>query len=800
MTLYFGLKVNRIFTDISDRFRALSNLNLDIKDLDKIRGLTDPAGVSRTDLRSLSGLDFDIEKTSLALNTDSTTYSILTSSCYDERSYIRSDFVINGQLAASSIKYAYLDSNNQANTADISTSRVSAWSSFAIPQIASSPVFYGGTVQVEGNVELTSLTLDIPPVARRFESEVPTHRILTRIAGVNTYIYAMKGIPLIFKGFFRNLDPVINITINNNLRPSWVIKNDNTTTEFVFKNVLSGSGNPRSAIEFRDSSAAQRTIEFYYPVDNITSISLFNASLSEIPKVSLPSLNTLNISNNDIREFPTLKNFSSLQELRIQNNNLKRAKNNNYTTFSQNIVDELFPKNISNNHVIKRLYMGNCFDGEYTANLQNTTITLLDLNAENISNRRLSGTTPAVNSNSIEIYSMNVNLFTNVHSTVLSSTTLKQIDLSDNNLLNQNNITFNNASNLERYICSGGSARTNLVNLSGKSKLEFYNSSNMTVIADNNIENIFTGCNNLQYIIMNYTNVAGKFPSLRSCNSLLGIQFYVSNITSATNDFVLDATTFDACRKSLVYMTWYSPNITDVPFHPNCFRDMSNLDWIWISSQGQGIRGPAPSFVGCPNLSWVIIHWNKQFGYTPAVPNVSPEIRHNMPTMDSNDDLFFYHITWHQFSGAVPNITKQSLRYLIAYGGQLNQFNKLECTNLIYLHLYYNLIPNVPDLSNLIRLQEVYLHFNRISSYTPGAFATQTSLRILELSNNRFYENSAVNITDQIITDLHANHEASPRGGVYVNLSGNSKPPSNNPNVVGFLAKLRSKGWTIITD
>lgn len=790
MTLYFGLKINRIFTDISDRFKALSNLNLDIKNLDKIRGLSDPAGVSRTDLRSLSGLDFDIEKTSLALDYETRTYNILTSVCYDQKSYIKSDFIINGQLAATSIKYSYLDSNNQANTADISTSRVSAWSSFSIPQSAASPIFYGGTVEVEGNVELTSLTLDIPPVRRRFESEIPTHRILTRIAGVNTYLYAMKGIPLIFNGSFRNLDASINVTINNNLRPSWIIKNDNTTTEYVFRNILSGS---RSTIQFRDSSTFQRSIEFYYPVDNITSITLNNAGLVELPKVSLPSLNTLIINNNDIREFPILKNFSSLVELRIQNNNLKRAKTAAFTTFSQELVANCFPSSL------RRLYMGNCFDGSFTANLQNTQLTLLDLNAEDISNRRLTGTTPAVNSNSIEIYNMSVNFFTNVHSTVLNSTTLKQINLRDNTII-QNNIAFNNAANLEIFDISGGSSRINLVNLAGKTKLDTYTNLSVTITDQNNIENIFTGCTNLKYINFNYTNVAGKFPSFRGCNSLLGINLFLTNVGSATDDFVLDATTFDACRKSLAYMTWYSPNITDVPFHPNCFRDMSNLDWIWISSQGQGIRGPAPSFVGCTNLSWVIIHWNKQFGYTPAVPNVSPEIRHNMPTMDSNDDIFFYHITWHQFSGSVPNINKQSLRYLFAYGGLLNQFNKLDCTNLIVLHLYFNLIPNVPNISNLIRLQEVYLHYNRINSYTPGAFATQTSLRILELSNNRFYENTAVNITDQIIIDLHANYVASPRGGVYVNLSGNSKPPSNNPNVVGFLANLRSKGWTIITD
>ena len=57
---FFGLNVNRNLTDISDNIEALTNLNLDINDLDRLRGTTDPGGVSRTDFRTLSGLNFDL--------------------------------------------------------------------------------------------------------------------------------------------------------------------------------------------------------------------------------------------------------------------------------------------------------------------------------------------------------------------------------------------------------------------------------------------------------------------------------------------------------------------------------------------------------------------------------------------------------------------------------------------------------------------------------------------------------------------------------------------------------------------
>lgn len=786
MTLYFGLKINRVLTDISDRIAALKNINIDIKDLDKIRGISDPAGVSKTDLKCLSGLDFDIEKAAVSLNQDSKTYGIVSEYAYDERSYIRGNLVISGQLAATSIKYAYLDDNNQANTADISTSRVSAWSSFDNPQLLTSPIVYGGEVNVEGNVELSSITINAVPIARRFEAEVPTHKIFTKIGGVNTYLYAMKGIPLQFKGFFRNLDPFVFVTITNNLRPSWVIKNDGTSTEYVFENIAG----PRSAITFRDTSARLRSIDFYYPVDYITGISMPNAGLTELPSVSLPALNFLYINNNDLREFPLLTNFTALTELKINNNNLKRAKTAALTSFSQDVVTNRFPPNLT------KIFMGNCFDGKVTASLASTKITYLDLNAENINNRRLSNTTPAVNSSIIEYYNCTFNLFDTVDTSLKNAGKLKEIDLSHNPIL-QSNLEFN-STEMVRFAIFGGNARINMVNLSGRTNLVEYTSSYNTFIpgvTQNNVEGIFNNCTNLKYVNLNFTNAAGKFPAFRGCNSLIGINFYQTNIASATDTNVIDESTFEACRNTLVYMTWFSPNITDVPFHPNSFRNMIRLDYVWISSQGQGIRGPAPSFNNCPSLRWLIIHWNKQFGYSPDTLT-----RHTMPTMDTNDNIFFYHITWHAFGGPVPNIKKPSLRYLICYGGKLNKFNKIESTNLLVLHLYLNEIPEIPDLSNLTSLLEVYLNNNQIKTYTNGAFATQTSLRILDISNNKFNENSSINITDRIIIDLYANYRASNRGGVYVNLSGNQRPPSNNPTVVSYLAFLRGAGWTIVTD
>ena len=122
---------------------------------------------------------------------------------------------------------------NPGKLADISTSRVSAWSSSdprandndldvqklaRISYGARVSIISGGQLQFEPQSTVSNFTYNgvqytgpagqnrlqtsSTPEVKEFDSEVPTSKIKCNINGKEVFLYAMKGIPLTFKGFF----------------------------------------------------------------------------------------------------------------------------------------------------------------------------------------------------------------------------------------------------------------------------------------------------------------------------------------------------------------------------------------------------------------------------------------------------------------------------------------------------------------------------------------------------------------------------------------------------------------------
>lgn len=773
-SFYFGLNINRNLAEVASKTTSLKSINLDIKDLDKIRGLT-TAGVQKTDLKSLSGMNFDAEKTMYALNWETTSYSSLTENVFDGESYLNTNINVSGSLAAAAYKYKYIDfTDNSIKNADVSTSRTSAWSTFETPVTNSTPIFYGGNVRVDGPVELNKFSVSANVVARKYESEIPTHRIKTIIDGQNIYLYAMKGIPLTFTGFFRNADLTATINVLNNLRPSWVVKEtDLNSTPFEFVNRLSGT---TSQINFRSSTSATRIVEFYYPPDRITSLNLAAVNLTEFPKVVLTNLGSLNLSSNDIKEFPDFSQFTSLNFLDISLNNLTRSANSNLRSFNSNIVARL-PSSISS------LSMGSTFDGNITGSLASlNNLAILNLSS---TGRRFTGVTPTVNSSSIQTYNMNYNNFSSISSSVLNSTSIKNVYVY-NNSISQTNIAFPNAADLENFLLAYNSGNLNLVNLSNKTKLISYDMSYTNITTSNNIKTLFNGCSALQSINFQSSTVAGRFPDLIGCSSLRYINLLYTSVSNFSADYVLDDTTFDACRNTLQTMYIESSNITTTPnpspIQSNTFRRMYSLANLYISSRKAGMNGTLPSslFADCRGLVYVWLHNNNLTG--------------NVPTFSSSPSLFYLYAPNNAFSGAVPNIVKSNFRYLYLQNNQLTDFNPIESSSLYVLYLSNNLLTRIPNISNLTSLQELQLNNNVISTYATGALSTLTSLRILNLNNNNLTQGAV----DQIILDLNKNYDALPRRGVSVNLRGpNNSAPSSNKEINEIILKLTSSGWTL---
>ena len=215
----FGLEVLSAGTDVLDKNAALIALNLPPFDLDVIRGSAN-AGATRGDWISLSRLTDPLYKTLDRYRTESSTYSDILLNRAGTESTLFGNLDINGSLSGNAIRYRYLSGTGASATikiADISTSRVSSWSSSDSPVTETSPISYGSRVSIvsggalqfdtqSSGVSGPRLQTTLTPQEKEFDSEFPTSRINCTIGGSTVTLYAMKGIPIIFTGFFRNIN------------------------------------------------------------------------------------------------------------------------------------------------------------------------------------------------------------------------------------------------------------------------------------------------------------------------------------------------------------------------------------------------------------------------------------------------------------------------------------------------------------------------------------------------------------------------------------------------------------------
>ena len=134
----FGLNVNSLLTDVERKNTAIQNLGINPLDLDIIRG-SKAAAMNRFDWISFSRLKGPIYKTLDRFSNESTRFvSILLNRAGTDQTLF-GNLDINGSLSGSAIRYRFLEGTNPGKLADISTSRVSAWSSSCLLYTSPSP-------------------------------------------------------------------------------------------------------------------------------------------------------------------------------------------------------------------------------------------------------------------------------------------------------------------------------------------------------------------------------------------------------------------------------------------------------------------------------------------------------------------------------------------------------------------------------------------------------------------------------------------------------------------------------------
>ena len=327
----FGLKVEFNFGDIESKTTALRNLGLDIRDIEVIRGIS--GSINKVDLQNVSGLDTNLTRYLDRLDADTSNYNNLVNNLSGYNYATKGNLEAFGPISGGAVRFKYIPNDggvgqnaDNLKYGDISTSRVSSWSSATSDETnTTQAISYGGSVQVRGKLMLgQSATFNVPdtecllnvldtPEPVRFDTEVPTDIVKINFNGTAQYMYAMRGIPFIFTTAFKTISmnfgfndvPPVNGTVPD---PIYTFKaTDGSEPELVSKPVASGT---LSRLRFSAQSYKERDVRVYYPPGNITSIDGVGINLRYLPAAKFLALESMVVDNNLLGEMPDWRNIN----------------------------------------------------------------------------------------------------------------------------------------------------------------------------------------------------------------------------------------------------------------------------------------------------------------------------------------------------------------------------------------------------------------------------------------------------------------------------------------------------------
>ena len=820
----FGLNVRTHLADVLNKTESLRNIGLPPFDLEIIRGSAN-AGMTRHDWISFSRLKQPL-------------YEILDSYQYESRVYqsvlrkragtdqtLFGNLAINGSLSGNAIRYRYYDwDKSDFSVADISTSRVSAWSSTASEPIpVTAPISYGARVGIAtatggGRLDFGTSTTTGPrlqtsivPEAKEFDSEFPTSRIQTKIGTETVYLYAMKGIPFVLKGRFRNINATIKLTsLINGTPASWKIVEVANSNRYVnFTNI----GGTTSTINFRSASTRDRFIKFYYNPDNISEISITSAAIRELPPVQLINCTSLNFAYNELRLFPNFAFVApQLQSLSVQRNPFYNSDIEVERFFNGLVLDKI-PSNLRHLYIEGTFYGSIQGDGGSISGTDIIPNKLPNLNTFHCGRGggayfhpdTLDGSCKIPNiPSTVTGYQTYANNFQGIGATRGDNGSNSDFPNGSYNVVDAENLTYLNISS--NYYLSGS-----FVTLASRNTLtHLYNHSTGLQIPD------MSGSASIQIAYHYYMrNAGGLFESgtykYDGCGSLATLHCYGSRLDNdrlpkftnpslsyldlrytrikggnpnGDESRVIHSDTFEQCTE-MRYCMIDSGNLLPTPadlssgtIDPNAFINCTNLYYWWYRSYGN-TGGPLPTLTACSNLTYVWVHQNNFSG--------------GVPYFTTNTSLYYLRLSHNAFTGRVPGFKNlNNLRYIYLYNNQFTSMQELGSLPSLYTFEVHNnqIAGEIPDFSACPSLYYLIMFNNQFDSYKPGAFSKNYRIRYIDISNNNLNQTAV----DQLLSDLFDNWSDYNRGGVTINLRGNDTPSEEGLENVTI---LRSKGWSI---
>ena len=884
----FGLNIKSLLTDVQRKNIAIQNLGINPLDLDIIRGSKN-ASMSRFDWISFSRLKGPIYKSLDRFSNESTKFvSILLNRAGTDQTLF-GNLDINGSLSGSAIRYRYRDfSKNSFRIADISTSRVSAWSSsdsrannsdLSVQNLAR--ISYGARVGVIdggklvfgtqstankalGNAQNSTFDQGVPgpagqprlqttivPEAKEFPSELPTSTIKCKIGNDIVRLYAMKGIPLVFKGFFRNLDAEIKFNYINidgeNIKASWKIVE--TGNANLYTNYVNQKTNT-SFINYRSPVSRERFIQFYYNPNKITSIKIRNANIKELPAVKLSNdCNTLDFAYNQIKTFPnfsfiapnlkilrTMRNpfyLSDIEGERSLNNDILNKIPDSLTTLD---FEGSFYGSIERNIISKRLPLLTYFHvgrgGGVAFNQDSRPANNIKNSLGVVANAGSDSFCPDV-PRGVTYYNIAGNDFRNV---------------------DMNDVAANGSANGITYPQGSCSFKTipNLQYLYVNDNYYLSDVKTRTDPADENTENLtLTSATNNTIIEINYSVTALKIPdNLAGCSSLVK---YLATYNRNHDDQLLVGTAFkfSGCV-NLKELNFYSTNLGKINF-PNfnnellekldlrltnikggapgvadvnqesvitdlTFKNATALKELRINSTNLGLGFPTEkniihefAFTFNTNLEIIeIVSSGSLSGGISQLFSNNPNLRTlnlannsftgSPPNFLNNQNLTYVNLSSNQLNGIIPSYSG-AIRELYLQNNQLTQINAPGTLASLTTYQAHNnaIAGDVPNFSGCQSIRSITLNNNNLTGYSVGAFASIHKVNYIDLSFNNLSSTSL----DNILVDLLNNWTSIKRGGVTINLK--NQTPQGDPNIrfrpseIGYAAarQLVNNGWSI---
>ena len=843
----FGLNVRTLLADVESKNTAIRNLGLNPLDLEIIKGSTN-AGMSRFDWVSFSRLKTPIYRTLDRFNRESETFNSILLQRAGTDQTLFGNLDINGSLSGTAIRYRYRDFNQSISVgnfsspayriADISTSRVSAWSS-ADPR-ANNPnlniqklakISYGARVGIveDGKLEFGSqssgvsgarLQTSIRPEVKEFPSEVPTSRIKCKIPNPTTgvledvFLYAMKGIPLVFKGFFRNVNATA--TVNASVtKASWKIVE--TANENLFTNYTNHQSGT-SSIAYRSPISRERFIKLYKNPNEIFSVDIRSANLRELPATQLTACTSLEFSYNQLKTFP---NFSfiapSLSTLLIRRNPFYLSDIETERTFNSSVLAKI-PTTLNN------LYMEGTFYGSIERNIVSARLPNLIyfdcgrgggayFHQDTRSPDGGSSFCPDMPGN-VTSYYIYSNDFRSVDNNEISpNATYARGSYSYKKLPNLVNLNISNNYHLSdgpHQLSSNGTISTiNYsvtgvaipTNLDGKSSLtnftSTYNRGSANQLVDGSGSYKFSGCGSLGTLHFYATNLGAiNFPLTFSNASLSYLDLRYTGVKGGApvpdgdQTHVITENTFkDAVE--LRYIMIDSGNLgSGFPsgkniIHPDAFLFNTKLYYIWYRSYGRTTGDISQLFNANPALTYI---WMQSNAFSGTIPNFT-----------SNPSIYYVNLQYNQLTGSIPGFKNlNNLRFLYFQNNNLTGIS--EPDSLPNLRTYQapnnQITGQIPDFTGCPQLRSLTLRNNQLTSYKVGAFAKLYRINFIDLKFNNLTQTDL----DNILIDLHSNWKDVKRGGVSVNLK---NQVNNNaivrPTEAGYKKAriLVANGWSI---